>query len=217
MSKIANTTDDENIKNKILNAILYDFKNAKDIYNYAKIVKDAPIDKLTDSIINIGNPEYIYKFASDIEDAPVNRLADAIITINNYEYIFLFAKGVVGAPINRLADAIIATKQITYIDLFMHIEGAPEEKLKSAKNRIIVEAMSEEERLEYLLSLAQNNDLKTISYSVDIYRRLFVLNENELKQIEEETKHKRRVLTPPYGQGTEKEQPKPQFSGIIKK
>lgn len=174
LCQIANTTNDENIKNKILNAILYEFKNGKDVYNYAKIVNDAPIDRLADSIITIGNPEYIYKFASDIGGASVNKLADAIIHINNAEYIYFFARGVVGAPIDKLADALITTKEVTYMDLFMHIEGAPVEKLKIMKNRFIVEAMTDEEKIEYLLRLAQNNEINTIKYCSDIYRNLFV-------------------------------------------
>ncbi len=172
--KIAKSTKDDTVKNKILNIILNEMNNAKYVYNYTKEIEDAPIDKLADIIIKLGNEEYIYKFARDIKGAPIDKLAVAIIKINNPEYIFYFAKDVNGAPIDKLADAIITSGNTTYMELFVHIDNAPKEKIKIAINRIIVSAMSDEEKMAYLFELAKNNDIQLIEYSSDIYRKMFI-------------------------------------------
>ena len=177
LAEIAKCTKDEMIKNMILNIILNEMNNAKYVYNYAKVVGDAPIDKLAQAIIKLQSAEYIYKFAKDIENVPIKELAEAIIRTNNSEYIFSFAKWVSGAPIGKLADAIIASGNITYMELFIHIDNAPVEKINAAINRIMVGAMSEEEKLNYLFGLAQGNNTEVIKYSADIYRRMFIDNE----------------------------------------
>jgi uncharacterized protein (UPF0128 family) len=119
-------------------------------------------------------------------------LANTIITLGEAEYIYYFARSVKNAPLDKLATAIIKTGEIAYIDLFMHIEGAPLEYLMKQKNRMIVEAMTYEEKLEYVLNLALNSDVKTISYCCDIYKELFL--EEELCEKEEIPKTKRRKI-----------------------
>jgi len=174
LCKIANTTTEESIKDKILDAVLYTFNNAKDMYNYAKMVENAPIEKISDAIIGTSDAAYIYKFAKDIKNAPIKRLEDAIIDIGKAEYIYCFARDVKGSSVIRLADALIATREVAYMELFMHIDGAPAERLKLMANRVYVEAMAEDERLSYLFSLAQSNNIDVIRYSADIYRKMFV-------------------------------------------
>ena len=178
LAEIAKVTKDETIKNMILNIILNEMNNAKYVYNYARVVDDAPTDRLVETLIRIGNAEYIYKFAKDIKGAPINRLADAIIKINNPEYIYYFARGVDSAPIEKLTDSIIRSGNITYMELFVHIDNINKEKVKTAINRITVSSMTEEEKLDYLFNLARSNDVRVIGYSSDIYRKIFIDDNN---------------------------------------
>ena len=174
LCSIAKNTTDEIMKRKIFNAVLYEIRNAKDIYKCAKFMDDIDVSEIENALITIGNSEYIYKFACDVEGAHIDALADAIIKLGDAEYIYHFARSVKNAPLDKFATAIIETGDITYIDLFMHIEGAPIEQIMTMKNRMIVNSMTYEEKMEYVLNLALNNDFKTISYCSDIYKELFL-------------------------------------------
>lgn len=170
----AKDTSDKIIKHKIYNTVLYEIKNAKDIYTCAKFMNDIDVSEIENALIATGSSEYIYKFACDIDGAHIDLLADAIIKLGEAEYIYHFARSVKNAPLDKLATAIIKTGEMTYIDLFMYIEGVPLEYLMKQKNRMIVGTMTYEEKLEYVLNLALNSDIKTISYCCDIYKELFL-------------------------------------------
>lgn len=187
---IANNINDKILKRKIFDKVLYEIKSAKDIYKCAKFMDGLEIEEIENALIAIDNAEYIYKFACDIEGAHIDILADSIIKLGDAEYIYHFARMVKGAPMDKLATAIIDTKDITYIDLFMHIEGAPVEKMMLTKNRMIVSSMTEEEKLDYVINLALNSDVKTIGYSSDMYRSLFIDETTEQTY----SKQKRRIL-----------------------
>lgn len=189
---IARDTTDEVLKRKIFNTILYEIRNAKDIYICAKFMVDSDICEIEKALIAAGNAEYIYKFACDIAGSHIDVLADTIIKLGNAEYIYHFARRVKNAPLDKLASAIIETGDITYIDLFMHIEGAPVEKIMILKNRMIVNSMTYDEKLEYVLNLALNSDIKTTSYCCDIYKELFL--EESLCENNEVPKTKRRKI-----------------------
>ena len=170
----AKDTVDEMIKYKIYNTVLYEIKNAKDIYMCAKFMSDIDVSEIENALIATGSSEYIYKFAFDIDGANIELLTDAIIKLGDAEDIYHFARSIKNAPLDKLATAIIKTGEMTYIDLFMHIEGVPLEYLMKQKNRMIVGAMTYEEKLEYVFNLALNSDVKTISYCCDIYKELFL-------------------------------------------
>lgn len=170
----AKNTSDKIIKHKIYNTVLYEIKNAKDIYMCAKFMNDIDVSEIENALIATGSSEYIYKFACDIDGAHIGLLADSIIKLGEAEYIYHFARNVKNAPFDKLATAIIKTGEMTYIDLFMHIEGIPLEYLMRQKNRMVVGSMTNEEKLEYVINLALNNDVKTICYSSDIYKELFL-------------------------------------------
>ncbi len=97
--------------------------NAEYIYEIARYVKGAPIDKLADAIIATGNAEYIYKFARYVKGAPIDKLADAIIATGNAKYIYEFACNVKGAPIDKLRVAIYLTGDKLHTDLFVYKFG----------------------------------------------------------------------------------------------
>lgn len=187
---IAKDTTDETLKRKIFNTILYEIRNAKDIYKSAKLMNGIDVSEIENALISIGDAEYIYRFACDVEEAHTDILADTIIKLGNAEYIYHFARNVKNAPLDRLATAIIEVGDMTYIDLFMHIEGAPVDYLMMMKNRMIVNSMTYEEKMDYVINLALNNDVKTISYCNDIYKDLF-LEESNCKN---EEKPKKRTL-----------------------
>lgn len=188
----AKDTGDKMIKRKIYNTVLYEIKNAKDIYVCAKFMNDIDVSEIERALIATDSSEYIYKFACDIDGAHIDVLADTIIKLGESEYIYHFARSVKNAPLDKLATAIIKTGEITYIDLFMHIEGAPLEYMMEQKNRMIVGTMTDEEKLEYVLNLALNNDVKTINYCNDIYKELFL--EEALCEKEEVPKRKCRKI-----------------------
>ena len=72
---------------------------------------------------------------------------------------------------------------------------------------------SEYIQITHLNALINLQETTEIKYNSDIYRKLFVDTEEEINEIEEEIKHKKRVLTPKQRE----EQNKPQFPGITKK
>ncbi len=108
-------------------------KDAKYIYSVARYIDDAPIDKLTDAIIEIGDVEYIYKFARDVKGVPIDKFADSIIKIGDAEYIYKFARDVKGVPIDKFVDSIIKTGDAEYIYRFArNVKCVPIDKLADA-------------------------------------------------------------------------------------
>lgn len=200
---------------KIVDEII---KNGKvqHIVKLASELTDPPIEKLEKAIIKIGDPEQIYNYSINVinKDSGYNynmvaRLADAIIQTRNVKYVYEFAKNIFGAPMEKLAKAIIESKNEEYIKKFKELPNVPgcfDDLVERAK----LEKTTEEEKMRKLLNLIYYNEIDKIEFNADIYRRLFVDTDEEIKEIEEEIKHKKRTLTKEPGQGMHA---KPQFSG----
>ena len=76
---------------------------------------------------------YIYQFARDVKGANIEKLENAIIETNDVGYIYLFAKDVKGANIEKLENAIIATNRVKFMQEFAkNVKGANIEKLENA-------------------------------------------------------------------------------------
>lgn len=115
------------------------------IYDFAKDIKYAPIQKLEDYLIRIINEnkndagtrsdilEEICKFANNINKANIEKLEDAIIKLGYAEDIYTFAKVVKKASIIKLTDTIIRTGDAVWIYRFASdIKGVNIEKLANA-------------------------------------------------------------------------------------
>ena len=77
-------------------------KNMENIYNWAKDIKDANIEKLEDAIIQGGEAKWIYLFAKNIKGANIKKLEDAIIQIENAEYVYIFTRDIKEANVEKL-------------------------------------------------------------------------------------------------------------------
>lgn len=115
------------------------------IYDFAKDVKYAPIEKLENYLIRVINEnkndsvirndilEEICKFANNIKKTNVEKLEDAIIKLGYAEDIYDFAKVVKKSSIAKLTDAIIRTGDAAWIYRFASdIKGVNIEKLANA-------------------------------------------------------------------------------------
>ena len=112
-------------------------KDPKAIYEFAKNVEGAHIDKLEDGIIATGEAKYIYEFARHVKGARIDKLEDGIITTGEAEYIYEFAAKIrKGKDIDKLEDGIIATRNAgfsaEYIYHFAWLKGAHIDKLEDA-------------------------------------------------------------------------------------
>ena len=106
---------------------------AEYIYEFARAVKNAPIDLLANGIIQANDAEYIISFASDITNAPIEKLANAIINTENSSFIYAFAYRVFNAPVGKLAQAIIKNGNPEYLFFFANnIKNAPIDDLAQA-------------------------------------------------------------------------------------
>ena len=150
-------------------------KNPEAIYEFAKNVKEANIDKLEDVIIAIGKDsikdsnfdeedakkayqaaEYMYNFAENIEGAHIDKLEDAIIAIcvskiamGVNEYVYKFARNIKeGKNIDKLEDAIIATGDAEYIYYFAR-------DVKDANIKKLEDAIMETKNAKYICCFIQ--------------------------------------------------------------
>jgi len=211
----------ENIPNapidKITNIIIEN-GNAKYIFRLALCTKEKPyyIKKLMNEIINLKEAEYIYLFTealfSNLEYKDIDKLENAIIKTKDLEYIYEFAKNIKRASIRKLALTIIKTENEEYIQKLKELENAPED-IDLMIERIKLEKQSEYIQITHLNALIKLQETTEIKYNADIYRKLFVDTDEEINEIEEEIKHKKRVLTPKQRE----EQNIPQFPGINRK
>ena len=115
---------------KIINS-----RNASDIYDFARTVVGAHIDKLEDAIIATGDAYYICEFARYIKKGKnIGKLEDGIIATGDAFYIFQFARYInKGKDIGKLEDAIIAIGDAYYIYLFARdVKEAHIDKLEDA-------------------------------------------------------------------------------------
>ena len=66
------------------------YASAKEMYYFARDVKNASISRIENAIIKTNNAEYIYRFAFCVKDANIQKLEDAIIkTIMHIIFIVL--------------------------------------------------------------------------------------------------------------------------------
>lgn len=85
------------------------------IYNFAKNVKNAPIERLTDIIIDSNNACYIYLFTRDVGQKPIPKLASAIMKIHDIDHIYYFIRDVKNAPVEQMIDEVIRTYNLERI------------------------------------------------------------------------------------------------------
>lgn len=205
-------------KEKLIDEIIKS-ENAEYIIRLVLELEDSPIEKIEKAIIQTGEAEYIYNYAIGVTNRDpgfnynmIERLVDAIIQTGNSKYIYEFAKNIFGAPMEKLSKAIIKTKDKEYIEKFRVLPNVPN-NFGNMIERTRLEEISDEDKMKNLLDLIHYKDIDSIEYNADIYRSLFVDTEEEINEIEEEIKHKKRVLTPKQRE----EQNKPQFPGINRK
>ena len=109
-------------------------------------------------VISTKNAEYIYDFARSIKGANIQKLEDAIIRSKNAKYIYVFARSIEGANIQKLEDAIIKTKNVKYIEEFAeYVKGANKERLyavtkKLEENAKKIKRNNNKENIDYLIS-----------------------------------------------------------------
>lgn len=94
--------------------------NAKLIYEFAKNVTGADIDKCLTTISETNNAEYIYLTALFLPVSNITPLQNAIINTNNAEYIYKFSCFVEGADKIRLHRALLKTHNATYLHKLGH-------------------------------------------------------------------------------------------------
>lgn len=87
--KLVNKLLENNIitMEQLINIAVVESENFRCVYNIAKYVKNAPIDKLANIIIQSKSAYNIYIFA-DIENAPIEKLVDALIELKESEYVY---------------------------------------------------------------------------------------------------------------------------------
>ncbi len=95
---------------KELEDIVVIMGNTKDIFDFAKNVKWANINKLAKATINNGDSGDIIIFAKHIKNAPINELAKAVTDSRDGRAIYYFALGVKNAPIIELEKAMCELK-----------------------------------------------------------------------------------------------------------
>ncbi len=79
----------------------------KKIYNFAKYVKNANIEKLENAIIRTRNAKYISMFAVCIKGANIEKLENAVILTKDNVGIVWFATNVQGANVEKLENVVI--------------------------------------------------------------------------------------------------------------
>lgn len=100
--------------NLILNDIKYNKgKNTNYLIEWGII----DIQNVTNEILKLEDGYSIYLFAKMIQhkDAPMDKLTDAIIETNDLWYMCIFARDVVSASIEKIAKAIIYSGDAQYI------------------------------------------------------------------------------------------------------
>lgn len=103
-------------------SIVCESKDSFSIYDFAKNVKNAPIESLASSLVSCQDKQildHIVLFAKDFPNAPIDILADAVIQSKSACHILRFASHIKEAPIKDLAKAIIDTKDNAYINKFV--------------------------------------------------------------------------------------------------
>lgn len=201
---------------KIVNKIIETGK-VKYIFELSLSIKENKYytKKLMNAIINLKEAEYIYLFARDLlpnlECADIDRLENAIIETKDLEYIYEFAKTIKRVSRN-LALSIIEADYEEYIQKLRELENVPED-IDLMIEREKLKKQSEYIQITHLNALINLQETTEIKYNSDIYRKLFVDTDEEINEIEEEIKHKKRVLTPQQRE----EQNIPQFPGINRK
>lgn len=205
-------------ENKIIKYIIKN-GDAKHIVILATELEYAPIDELVKAIINTGSAEHIFYFCLNVINKDtgynynmVERLAKAVAQTKNAEYIYKFAENIFGAPISILAKAIIETKNTEYITKFRKLNTiALPTHIRKSMDKACLEQKTDKEKMENLSHLIYLSDIEEIKFNADVYRKLLVDTEEEANEIEEEIKHKKRVLKKEPEQGI---CIKPQFPGI---
>lgn len=101
-------------------------KNAEYIYKFAFDIKLRNLSKLEEAICRTQNAKYIYEFANRIQSkySDMSKLEDAICKTDDAEYIYKFAQYIVKANISKLEDAIVRINNQEYVFRFIQIKGA---------------------------------------------------------------------------------------------
>lgn len=198
-----------NIPNAPLDKIvgkIIEMEESKYIFRLAICIKDKTeyIQRLTNTIINLKEPEYIYLYTKDLfsylETNDVDRLEDAIIKTKDLFYIYEFVENIKRLSIQKLVLAIIKSGDETFIEQIKELENVPED-IDLMIERVELEKKPEHVQLAMLYKLINSEEIASIEYNRDIYRNLFVDNDVEQIEIEEEINQKKKVLTKEPGQG----------------
>lgn len=185
---------------KIVDKII-EMEESKYIFRLAICIKDKTeyIQRLTNAIINLKEPEYIYLYTRDLFQnlgpTEVDRLEDAIIKTEDLWYIYEFAKNIKRVSTKKLILAIIKSGDESFIEQLRELNNIPED-IELMIEREKLKNQSEYIQLTELNALIKLDKMENIQYNADIYRKLFVDNDVELYEIEEEIKQKKKILTP---------------------
>lgn len=136
--------------------IIIQKKDMDKMCGYAAYIKNAPIDKIVNEIIKIGDAKYIYRLSVFLKDKIeyINKLEEAIISTGNAEYIYMLANKLRNVlseeSVYKLGIAISETNDLEYIYQFAkEIKNAPIKELAykiiKSKNEIYIQKIKEVE------------------------------------------------------------------------
>ena len=91
------------------------------IYQYAKEIPEANIEKLEEAICRTQNAKYIYKFAQCIVKVNISKLEDAIIQTKDYKVIMDFIKNIKKCCLSKFEKVIMESNNTHYIKEYNHL------------------------------------------------------------------------------------------------
>lgn len=182
-------------------------KNAKNIYEFARIIEGVDISSLEDEIISTRNVDYINEFANNVKGANVQKLKDAVNQMQNYVDSFArdkgvcaptlgdaitksrnefygFARDVNSANIGKLGDAIVKNSENEKVDYIYKFakdtKDANIPELQSAIDQMEDGLSTEEKNLKELMKLLHAHKYEDIVRNRETYKQLFSADPSRL-------------------------------------
>lgn len=82
-----------------------DSKNAEYIY-YLALRKNELVKELTDALIGTDNPEYIFYFAKNVKGADKEKLTNALIAIESFPYLCAITQFIEGELLEKVLEEL---------------------------------------------------------------------------------------------------------------
>ena len=144
------------------------------IYQFARDIKGANIEKLENAIIETNDAMYIYQFARDVKGANIEKLENAIIATNLVKFMQEFAKNVKGANIEKLENAIIEINNPSLISVMR----------KVIDDKEMTDAEIQMAKRKYISSLLDNIGEIDNGVMLGIYLGCFISPESTVEDLE---------------------------------